>query len=332
MLVTTTPAAKVGRMKSYFFYIFEVFFGSVAAQHLPADTVVIGAFVSSLNNLDIGSNTVGADIHLWCLYGDSSYDFAEQIEFINSDEINYSGTSVEKMDAHHWFYTKALVTTRQKFTMESYPFDSQKLVFQIESSEYTTDDFVFMPDKGGSKLDTLVHSQFEEWFIESISFDSTHTAYQTSFGDISALSSCSPRFDITMVIRRKGSFLILFKLITGIIVAFLISSCVFWIRPTNTDPRFGLCVGGLFAAIGNKYIVESIITETNELTLLDYLHNITFIAIFLVIIISVVSLRLYESSEARLKALSARIDRVSFCVVTTSYVAAFYFFIHHFSS
>jgi hypothetical protein len=122
--------------------------------------------------------------------------------------------------------------------------------------------------------------------------------------------------------------LILFKLITGILVAFLISCCVFWIKPINTDPRFGLCVGGLFAAIGNKYIVESIVPSTNEVTLLDNLHNITFVAIFIIIILSVISLHLYEKETERGIKLSKRLDVISFFTIVSFYLILFYAFIN----
>jgi amino acid transporter len=99
---------------------------------------------------------------------------------------------------------------------------------------------------------------------------------------------------------------------------------VFWIKPINTDPRFGLCVGGLFAAIGNKYIVESIVPSTNEVTLLDDLHNITFVSIFIIIIISVISLNIYERDSARSMKISKRIDVISFITIVSVYFTLFF--------
>ncbi len=317
--------------KTYLLSLFLFSFGDIYSQNTTVDTVKIGAFISSLNNFDIGNNTVNADIHIWCLYNDSSYNFDKEIDFINCNEYSTSGTSTEKNENQNWFYTKALIKSRQNFSSKSYPFDSQKIIFSVESSEYTTDDFVFKPDINGSKLDTLVYSQFDDWVIDNVSFTSTSTLYKTSFGNPTAANSSSPRFDIAINISRTGSWLILFKLITGIIVAFLISSCVFWIKPINTDPRFGLCVGGLFAAIGNKYIVETIIPATNELTLLDYLHNTTFIFIFLIIIISVISLRLYEQDNDRLKKISSKIDLISYVTITILYFTIITFTILTFS-
>ena len=177
------------------------------SQNNKVDTVKIGAFISSLHDFDIGNNTINADIHLWCLYNDSNYNFEKEIEIINCDEFSYNGTSIEKIENQNWFYTKALIKSRQKFTTKKYPFDSQNLIFSIESSEYTTDDFVFKPDLNSSKLDSIVYSEFDDWTIDNVSFTSTSTRYETSSGDPTALNSSSPRFDIAITISRKGSWL-----------------------------------------------------------------------------------------------------------------------------
>lgn len=290
-------------------------------QSASPDTVKIGAYITSMHNFDIANNSIAADIHLWCIYKNPDYDFEKELEFINCEEINFGGTSVDDLDDKKWFYTKALINSRQKYSTKNFPFDEQNIIFSIESSEYTTDDLVFYPDKIGSKIDSNVHHQFDDWKIADVNFTSSERKYNSSFGDPSATESASPTFDIIVKIKRMNSWLILFKLITGIIVAFLISSCVFWIKPSNTDPRFGLCVGGLFAAIGNKYIVESIIPSTNEFTLLDNLHNITFIAIFMIIIMSVISLYIFEKEGEKYQRLSKKLDLISYWGISISYIS-----------
>ena len=96
---------------------------------------------------------------------------------------------------------------------------------------------------------------------------------------------------------------------------YTISCCVFFIKPINTDPRFGLCVGGLFTAVGNKYITDSAVPATNAMTLIDYLHLITFLCIFLIVIQSVISLMIYEKDTDASRALSKKFDRLSFLFV-----------------
>lgn len=282
--------------------------------------VKIGAYVSSIYDFDISKNSIGADIHFWCIYQNPDFNFDNELEFIDCSEIEKSGTSVEDIGKKKWFYTKTKLNSRQKYNTKNYPFDKQKIAFQVESSEFATDELIFVPDRRNSKIAPKVKDEFSEWEIIKTDFHVGETNYQTSFGDPESESTQSSRFEIEMDIERLDSMLILFKLITGILVAFLISSCVFWIKPINTDPRFGLCVGGLFAAIGNKYIVESIVPSTNEVTLLDNLHNITFVAIFFIIIISVISLNIYERDTEKSMKLSKRIDVISFISIVSLYM------------
>jgi hypothetical protein len=285
-----------------------------------AEMVKIGAYVSSIYDFDISKNSIGADIHFWCIYQNPDFNFDNELEFIDCSEIEKSGTSVEDIGKKKWFYTKTKLNSRQKYNTRNYPFDKQKIAFQVESSEFATDELIFVPDRRNSKIAPKVKDEFSEWEIIKTDFSVGETNYQTSFGDPESESTQSSRFEIEMDIERLDSMLILFKLITGILVAFLISSCVFWIKPINTDPRFGLCVGGLFAAIGNKYIVESIVPSTNEVTLLDNLHNITFVAIFIIIIISVISLNIYERDTEKSMKLSRRIDVISFVSIVSVYM------------
>lgn len=126
---------------------------------------------------------------------------------------------------------------------------------------------------------------------------------------------------MTIELERKESYLVLFKLITGVLVAFVISCCVFFIKPYNIDPRFGLCVGGIFATIGNKYIIEGIVPSTNEVTMLDDIHNITLVFIFLIILISVITLHLHERGTPASRTIAKRIDMYSFFGIVISFVS-----------
>ena len=91
----------------------------------------------------------------------------------------------------------------------------------------------------------------------------------------------------------------------------------FFVKPSD---RLGLCVGGLFAAVGNKYIVESVVPSTVSNTLFDNIHNITFIAIFVVLVVAVISFRWNETGKPEYLAKSKKLDRTSFYCVVGAYV------------
>jgi len=112
-------------------------------------------------------------------------------------------------------------------------------------------------------------------------------------------------------------------MISGLIIAFFISCCVFFIKPTNTDPRFGLCVGGLFTAVGNKYITDSAVPSSDTITLIDTLHIVAFFYIFLIIIQSVISLRLLEKENERAASISRKFDKYSFLFIFSSFFVVY---------
>jgi hypothetical protein len=56
-------------------------------------------------------------------------------------------------------------------------------------------------------------------------------------------------------------------------------------------------VGGLFAAVGNKYIIDSLLPESSTFTLVDTLHTLTFFAIFSILLVSAICLRLYDGGK-----------------------------------
>jgi len=76
---------------------------------------------------------------------------------------------------------------------------------------------------------------------------------------------------------------------------------------------------GIFAAIGNKYIVESIVPSSTSNTLMDNVHTLTFIFILLIIILVTVSLRLFESGDKRKVQLSLQLDKWAFYTMVILY-------------
>lgn len=129
---------------------------------------------------------------------------------------------------------------KKNWDVKAYPFDVQHIDIYIESTEYDTSSMIFICDLKNSKIDPLL--DFQEWIVNSTKFSIEDRIYQTTFGnpDLDG-ESTYPAFKMSLTLVRKDSTLILFKLITGVLVAFIISCSVFFINPMHTDPRFGLC-------------------------------------------------------------------------------------------
>ena len=294
------------------------------ATKAQPDSVKIGAYLTSLHDFNLNDKTFSAEIHIWCLYNNKEFNFEKELDIKNNNEVSYTGTSTLKIKNQYWFYTKALVLVRKNWETQNYPFDRQSLNLMIESFEYDKKDLLFLPDLQNTKLSGDLLKNLDDWVLFDSKVDVDSTLYDTNFGnsDYSDQSVFS-KFNFKIELNRKASFAILFKLITGLLVAFIIAISVFFIKPINTDPRFGLCVGALFAAVGNKYIIEGIIPPIAGLSMLDQLHNLTFIFIIIIIISSIISLRVYEKGTEKAIKRSNYFDKIMFALILIAFVVLF---------
>jgi hypothetical protein len=83
-------------------------------------------------------------------------------------------------------------------------------------------------------------------------------------------------------------------------------------------------VGAIFAAIASQYVISSTLPQNASLTLVDILHDISFIYIFLCILISTISLHYMKAGR---DILSQKLDRVSFFTFAITYIILIIYFV-----
>ncbi len=283
------------------------------------DTCTVGIYVNNLYDFKIEEKSFMIDFWMWVNFKNDSLVFKDNLDLPNSKSNIVTHFSQEKKNGINWAVQKCKAEIMQQWNIADYPFDRQRLSVYIEDPEYDTASLIYQVDKLNSKLDPK--SVSSEWDIISFKMISRVKTYATTYGNPMLTNSSSyPQVVAEIVIERTQPWTLLFKLLTGAYVAFLISCLVFFVSSHYQDSRFALCVGGLFAAIGNKYIVESVVPSSNTHSLLDDVHNYTFAYILVIIVICIFSLRLHQSKDKRKVALSAKIDRISFWAVLISYL------------
>ena len=76
-------------------------------------------------------------------------------------------------------------------------------------------------------------------------------------------------------------------------------------------------MGGLFAAVGNKYIIDSLLPESSDFTLVDTLHSLTFFTIFATLVVSALALRYHDLGK---KEACVRVNKYGSRMVIALYV------------
>lgn len=314
-------------MKKVFIFTFLSFL-SFATKAQPSDstalvpdTVKVGAYVISVHDINFHDKEYTIRFWLWFVYDNPEFDFSKQLDIPNAKSIEPPEIITDSIDGKAWAIMKMKCTMKERWDVKDFPFDSQHLRVQIENTLFDNKLLVFVPDIKGSQFDE--QEAIDGWTIENFNVTHGDNDYKTGFGDASTDSQVFSTFNIEMEIERDAWGLFM-KIFIGMYIAFLIAIVSFTPHPSELEPRFGLPVGGLFAAVGNKYIIDSLLPESSSFTLVDTLHSLTFLAVLMTLIVSAISLKLVDNGKAEM---ALKVNSVGAKVVVAVYVVVNIIFI-----
>jgi hypothetical protein len=285
------------------------------AENQP-DTVKVGAYVISVHDINFHEKEYTMRFWLWFLYSNPDFDFSRQLDIPNAKTIDKPDIITDSMEGKAWVIMKMKTIMKENWNVRDFPFDHQHLRVEIENTLFDKSSLVFLPDTAGSRFDDK--EAIDGWVIQNFKVTSQENDYQTGFGDSRPGKNAATfsQFTIEMDIERNAWGLFL-KIFIGMYIAFLISMISFTPHPSELEPRFGLPVGGLFAAVGNKYIIDSLLPETSAFTLVDTLHSLTYFSIFATLLVSTYALLLHDRNKTE-KAL--RVNRICSRLLVAGYI------------
>ena len=289
---------------------------AVRAQRAVPDTVTTGIYITSIHDIDFKQKEFTINCWLWLKYKNKAFNFAENLEVPNAKTVNKSFTTIDSSDGRIYMMMKLQCVMKDAWKISHFPFDRQKLRFFIENSQFSSEALVFKPDTLGKHFDPRY--VLNGWSIDSCILQTSLKKYETAFGDDSQPKPqvTYSQFRIALGITRNAGSLF-WKMFLGMYIAFLIAYTCFYIHSDGIDSRFGLSVGALFAAIGNKYIIDSALPESTSFTLVDTLHGLTLFFIFCVVACTAYSLRLVKNNK---QAKAAKFDMVAAQVLLVVYI------------
>ncbi|MFD0751835.1 hypothetical protein ACFQZS_16905 [Mucilaginibacter calamicampi] len=305
--------------------IFLLSVNMVRAQDSKPDTVIAGAYITSIHDIDFKEKEYSVNLWLWLKYKNKKYDFVQNLEIPQAKSFTKSYSTIDSTGGRIYLLMKLQCVMKDSWAIENFPFDSQKLRFSIENSQFDSHALVFSADTLGNHFDPRF--TLRGWNIDSISVTTGTKVYETGFGDESLDKPHTEysNFKVLLRINRDATGLF-WKMFLGMYTAFLIAYMCFYIHTDSIDSRFGLSVGALFAVIGNKYIVDSSLPDSTTFTLVDTLHGLTLLFILTVIIATAYSLRLIKKNKA---AKAQKFDFIIAQILLASYVILNAWFIYN---
>jgi hypothetical protein len=284
--------------------------------------VKAGVYIISVHDINFRDKEYTLRFWLWFIYDNPRFDFAGQLDLPNAKDIEIQETIYDSLDGKRWAIMKMKATMKNSWNVHDFPFDQQHLKMHIENTLFDKRSLIFVPDTVGSSYDP--EEAVDGWTITDFKVSESANDYLTGFGDDSSKNQDFSSFDVSIDLERSAWGLF-FKIFLGMYIAFMIATISFTPHPSELEPRFGLPVGGLFAAVGNKYIIDSLLPESSAFTLVDTLHAITFIGIFAILLVSAIALRQYDHGKKDLAVytnkIGARIIIVVYAILNVIFVS-----------
>ena len=276
---------------------------------LPKDTCYTGLYIKNLYDIRPEEYAYTADFWIWFNYRNKKFDPLKNVELINAKQLNFSDAYYAAQVASE----SGKATLIHDWKLKNYPFDRQTLRIELEAG-LDTSKMLLLPEPGNFKL--YKGLELPGWRIVSVNARGDLVHYDTDFGEqqLKGKSTFS-RIHYRVEIARN-SWGLFFKLLIGLYISFFVAFLVFFVPPAR-DQRFSLSIGGLFAAVGNKYVMDNNIPSTISFSFVDKIHDLTFLFILGTLILSVISLKIAEKNE---HARQARFDKISAQVVITVYL------------
>ncbi len=294
-----------------------------SAKNEKPDTVEVGAYIISIHDINFHAQEYTARFWLWFVYNNPKLDFANQIDISNAKDIEISSASVDTINGKYWAKMRIKCTMKENWVVNDFPFDTQHLKIQVEDEDLDIGDLVFVANTTSSRFDNV--GAVSAWTVKNFKAFTSIVTYNTSFGspEVASDTHTFSRFSIELDIEREAKGLFL-KIFLGMYFAFLIALVSFLTDTNELDPRFGLPIGGLFAAVGNKYIIDSLLPESSQFSLVDILHNLTFLGIFMILTTSAIALKLHNNNKVDQ---AHRVNKVGAIVVIVGYILSNIYYI-----
>lgn len=278
--------------------------------------VAVGTYINEVYDLSLKDNKFSVDFYIWFRWQGGELKPHDSFEVVNgrtnSKEVIYSDT----IEGTNYTVSRVHATITKFWDISRFPMDNHTLSIAVEDSQNEEFKFAYVPDITNSNHNPAL--EVPGWKVAKNRAQVVPHGYKTNYGDIRLLSNNElvySRFIFSIDVVRPG-YGYFIKLFLSVFIATLIAFLALLIKPTDLDPRFGLGVGAIFAAIASEYVVVSSLPDSNLITLADKLHILAIVFIFLSIFESVISLKLISIGKNEA---SRRLDHASLAVFLIVY-------------
>ncbi len=282
--------------------------------------VEVGLYLNQVPSFSMRDSAWVADFFIWFRWQGDLPDPGETFSIIDSSILSRELVAESHSGNTHYTRYHVVAQIYKFFDVSRFPLSETLLTIPVMNARHPVYELRFQADLENSGISPRVN------ILEGINITRSDAlvklnTFQTDFNDLAFPPGYRPAYStfIYGIWVSSPGLMYYFKLFLAMLVSGLIAISVFFIKPTDVDPRFGLGVGALFAASATAYVISTAMPPSGGLVLADMVSVVGILVIFLTVMESILSLYFYDILDKQ--ALSRWMDKVMIVVFTVGFVA-----------
>jgi hypothetical protein len=237
----------------------------IAPRHVPPPTktppgdVTLGVYLYSIQDLDFTKHTFRPAFEIWWRWRGDDFDPLAALAVVGARSMSTVIEDRRRLpNGENYLVARVDVVINEQLDTGAFPFDRHRLTIDIESPH--EDDYLrFVVDNEASMLDPDAFSP--GWRLVDFKMSEMRIKYPTTFGLKERQNEQYSRVVVEVVAERVGWRVAVDNFI-GFIVCVLMCILGYFIPVTLLAARTTLLTAATIAAVGNKYVVNTL-TETS---------------------------------------------------------------------
>lgn len=292
--------------------------GKTPPDPLPASAdftnVHVGIYLDGIENFSIKDSYWTATFYVWFRWnGNKALDPGKGFQLVDAKiekkelEDSYSGE-----DGTHYQCFKVAAKMTKFFNATRVPLDDHMLNIYIEDAARDASQLRYIVD---SATNVSSRAKVPGYTITGFSNVVKPHTYKTTYGDprlAEGKHTTYSEYNFALTLKRAGMG-VYFKLFIGLFAGVLLTIGSFFIRPSDTGPRFGIPSAAYFGAVANTYLVNSMMPSTGQFGLADLVTGIGLFTISICVAASLISGYFYLRKDE--KEFSQALDKASWITI-----------------
>lgn len=297
--------------------------GKTPPDPLPVNqdftAVNVGIYLDGVETFSIKDSYWSPTFYIWFRWkGDPSLEPGKNFRLVDGKiEKKDIQTSYVSPEGERYELYKVVARVTKFFNTTRVPLDDHMLNIYIEDSSHDVRRMRYVADPQSDISSRVKVSGYNITSHRAVV--KPHT-YKTSYGDPrleQGHRTTFSEYNYGVTLKRNGLGVYM-KLFIGLYAGVLLTFCSFFIRPSETAPRYAFPSASYFGVVGNAYMAHSLLPSSGHFGLADLVTAIGLFTITFCVIASLISVYYYLRKKE--EDFSRQLDKVSLRYIAVGFV------------